>query len=116
MTIQQEKTDHTVSMLHELGLGVHRLGYTHLTLAVPLYAKDMTQSLSKEIYPHIARCFGYPDWHCVERSVRTAILDAWDRRNPETWERYFPEETKAPTNKKFIATLAERLEQWTMEN
>ena len=109
MTVTQEKTDFTVSMLHELCRGVHRLGYIHLTLAVPMYARDKTQSLSKEIYPPIAARFGYADWHCVERSIRTAILDAWERRDPEVWRRYFPEETKASTNKKFIAALAERL-------
>lgn len=99
-----------VPMLHELGISTHRLGYRHLIIAIPCYARDTDQSLSKEVYPYVASCVGFVDWHSVERSIRTVISDAWDKRIPEVWERYFPGQQKAPTNHQFIAVLAERLQ------
>lgn len=99
----------TISMLHELQIGIHRLGYKQLTIAVPCFALDDSQSLTKELYPYVACYFGYTDWHPVEHSIRTAILDAWEHRNPEVWEQYFPNQKKPPSNKQFLAVLAERL-------
>lgn len=99
----------TISMIHELNISVHRLGYKYLTLAIPCYSIDDTQSLTKEIYPFVAHCFGCPDWHSIERSIRSVILAAWEHRDPEAWEQYFPNQKKPPSNKLFIATLAEQL-------
>lgn len=99
----------TIAMLHELNISIHRLGYKSLSIAVPCYAVDDMQSLTKETYPYVAHCFGCTDWHSVERSIRTVILTAWDHRDPEIWNQYFPNQIKAPSNKQFIAVLAERL-------
>lgn len=101
--------DDTIQMLHELQFGIHRLGYRQLYVAIPCYSLDKSQSLSKELYPYVAECFGYTGWYPVEHAIRVAILDAWERRNPDAWEGYFPGMQKPPTNKQFIATLAERL-------
>lgn len=101
--------DNTCSILYELRFGVHRLGYRQLLLLIPCYAMDSSQSLSKELYPYVAEEFGYVSWKPVEHAVRVAILDAWERRNPEAWEKYFPEGKKVPSNKKFLATIAERI-------
>lgn len=99
----------TIHMLRELQIGVHRLGYRQLFIAIPRYAMDRTQSLSKEVYPYVADYFGCPDWHSVEHAIRVAILDAWEKRDPVVWQGYFPGATKPPTNKQFIAALADRL-------
>lgn len=114
MIITPEDQNHalfepTASMLHELQVGVHRLGYRQLNIAIPCFALDDSQSLTKELYPYVAGCFGYADWHPVEHSIRTAILDAWARRDTGVWEKYFPNQKKPPSNKQFIAVLAERL-------
>ncbi len=103
----------TCAMLHELTFPIHRFGYDHMLLAVSRYAKGDIQSLTKELYPYIADFFGYADWHAVEHSIRSAIADAWAARDPIVWEQYFPNLDKAPSNKRFIATLAERLQQNT---
>ena len=105
--------DHTRVILHELGVPVHRNGYRQLGVAIPCFALDDTQSLSKELYPYVAARFGHTDWRCVEHAIRLVILDAWDRRDPEVWEQYFPNCRKPPSNKQFIATLAERVNQIT---
>ncbi len=94
-------------ILRELQFGIHRLGYKQLLLLIPNYALDDSQSLSKELYPYVAERFGYISWHPVEHAVRVAILDAWERRGPEVWEKYFPGVKKVPSNKQFIAAIAE---------
>ena len=99
----------TITMLHELGISICRLGYKYLTVAVPCYSVDDIQSLTKEMYPYVAAHFGYHNWRSVERSIRCVILDAWERRDPDVWDRYFPDQKKVPTNKQFIATLAVHL-------
>ena len=99
----------TITMLHELNISIHRLGYKYLTVAVPCYSFDDAQSLTKEVYPYVAHCFDCTDWHSVERSIRTVILTAWDHHDPEVWEQYFPNLKKPPSNKQFIAVLAEQL-------
>ena len=101
--------DDTIRILHRLSLSVHRLGYKALTIAIPRYAMDDTQSMTKELYPYVAKQLGYRDWYAVEHLIRGVILDAWQRRNPNVWEEYFPGQRKQPTNKQFIAMLAERL-------
>lgn len=98
------------NMLHELGIPVHLIGYKELCIAIPLFAENSFQCITKELYPDVARSIGYPGHRGIERSIRKAISDAWDRRDADTWEIYFPHLKSAPSNKLFIATLAERLE------
>ena len=99
------------SMLRELNFAVHRTGYRHLITAIIRYTQDDGQSLSKELYPYVARSFGYSDWRAVEHSIRTSICHGWSNRNPVIWNYYFPGLRRAPTNKQFIATLAEMLKE-----
>lgn len=99
----------TARMLHELGIPIHRNGYRQLCIAIPCYAQQDIQSLSKELYPYVADYFGQTNWQAVERSIRDVILDAWEHRDPEVWEVYFPKFRKVPSNKMFISTLAEHL-------
>lgn len=108
-TINQSHQAQTVAMLHELSFPVHRCGYKQLTVAIPYFYQDDTQSLTKDLYPYVAQQYGHPDWHAVESSIRDVILDAWETRDPAAWDKYFPNLTKAPSNKLFIATLAEHL-------
>ena len=97
-------------LLRELGFPVHRVGYKQICIAVPCYAQDSTQSIIKEIYPYIARICGYSNWCAVEHAIRCAIHDAWRDRDPVIWEKHFPNCKKPPSNKQFIATLAEYLQ------
>ena len=98
-------------MLRDLNFAVHRTGYRHLITAIIRYTQDDSQCLSKEIYPHVARSFGYSDWRAVEHSIRTSIHQAWRHRDPAVWNSYFPGLPHPPTNKHFIATLAEMLKE-----
>lgn len=109
-TNEEEMTrfrENASEILHELRFGVHRLGYQQLLVLIPRYVQDSRQSLSKELYPYAAEYFGYTSWKPVEHAVRLSIRDAWERRIPGAWEEYFPGVQKVPSNKQFIAVLAE---------
>lgn len=108
-TIIKSPGEQTTDMLHELALPIHRRGYSCLCIGIPRFAPDRSQSLSKELYPCIAKYYGYSDWHAVESAIRDVILTAWENRDPVVWEKYFPNQGKVPSNKQFIATLAERI-------
>ena len=93
------------SHLQRLGIPMKLDGYQQLCIALPLFAKDPNQSLTKELYPAVARHFGCSP-QAVEHSIRMAIRAAWKHRNPEVWEEYFPGCVKCPTNKEFLSALA----------
>lgn len=84
-------------------------GFQQLRIGIPLFAQDKTQRLSKELYPAIAQRFGCSA-EAVEHSIRDAISAAWLIRDESVWRSYFPNLTECPTNKVFIAQLAELLE------
>ena len=65
--------------------------------------------MCNELYPAVTKALGYVDWRAVEFAIRRTILSAWGQRDAEIWEKYFPGATKVPTNKQFIATLAQRI-------
>ena len=95
--------------LGELNVSMYLSGYRCLCIAIPVFAQDILQSMCNEVYPAVTKKLGSRDWRTVEFAIRRAILVAWEQRNPEKWEAYFPGITKAPTNKQFIATLAQRI-------
>ena len=100
----------TARILLELNIPAHRMGYLQLRIAIPAFATNKQQSLAKELYPHIADAVGCIDCRAVEHAIRRVIKDAWKHRNREIWAYYFPGYLYAPSNKQFIATLAEYLE------
>ena len=95
--------------LRRLNLPVYLSGYRCLCIAIPIYALDISQTMCSELYPEVAKKLGYIDWRAVEFVIRRVILTAWEHRNQEVWNAYFPGLTKAPTNKHFIAILAQRI-------
>lgn len=105
-------------ILIELRFPASSKGYRCMLIAIPLYRSDRDQSLTKEIYPAAAKQLGYRSWKRVEKQIRDAITAAWNRRDSDAWERYFPGGEK-PSNGEFIATISEILDLWencTSEN
>lgn len=112
--MQEENHSQMVrSILLELGIPPHHLGFKMLNAAILKYAKNNTQSATKELYPELAKEFGYHTSYCkatiVERPIRYSISESWNKRNPEIWNRYFVSGVKAPSNMVFISTLAEKI-------
>lgn len=96
-------------MLCQLSIPIHRIGHYQLLMGIPQFARDPTQKITKDLYPYIMKnCGGYTP-QAVEHSIRELIHCAWNQRDREIWEMYFPGAVKVPSNKQFIATLASRL-------
>lgn len=102
-------TEQVLHDLRRLRVPVYLSGYRYLCIAVPIFALDVSQTMCSELYPTVAKTLGYVDWRAVEFAIRRAILAAWKYRDPDIWNVYFPGINKAPTNKHFIAILAQRI-------
>lgn len=115
-TAQPESADPMEVMvhhLHKLNFSSHLDGYRQLCVAVPLYAKNPGQFMTKELYPTVAKQCGCTDGKCVERSIRKAIYTAWTNGDMAVWRKYFVPNPQGsvpcPTNKEFICRLTEFL-------
>lgn len=103
----------TLHHLRLLNFPTHLDGYRQLCIALPLFAKNPQQTLTKELYPAVAKQCGCKDGRSVEHSIRKAIFAAWQQRDNATWRKYFSPGPRGriicPTNKEFICRLAELL-------
>ena len=101
------------SVLLQLNFGSHRDGYRYLICGAGLFAQNIQQTVTKELYPAIGKHFGKSGQQ-VERSIRSAIDAAWQQRNEAVWRRYFtpaPNGTiPRPTNSKMLHALVRVLE------
>lgn len=102
-------TEQTTRMLQQLRIPIHRIGYRELAKGIPHYREQNMQSLSKELYPWLSRQFERISPQAIEHATREAIRQGWAHRDPVIWDTYFPGAVKPPSNKQFIATLAERI-------
>lgn len=83
-------------------------GYDYFRLAIPLFAENTNQFITKELYTAVGKHFGKTQLQ-VERSMRTAIESAWAADSNGLWQKYFPGMTTRPTNKFFITAMARLL-------
>lgn len=100
------------NMLLNLNISTKRKGFRYLEEAIAMYEKEPGQSVTKVLYPAVAKQVGGSK-DSVERAIRAAIHAAWGRRDEKIWRLYFtPARDGAvprPTNTAFIATLVECL-------
>ena len=107
----ESKTDpvaFVTGRLLSLDISTKHNGFSYLREAILLMSKDPAQSVTKMLYPEVARICGCHKDN-VERSIRTALERAWERRNMEKWQLYFPNASQRPSNAVFISRLAEAL-------
>lgn len=93
--------------LSKLGLDSALDGYQQLRIGIPLFAQDPALRLGKELYSVIITLWHKSNPTSIERNIRTAIVAAWKQRDKAVWDVYCPGLTKCPSNKKFIAQLAQ---------
>lgn len=93
--------------LAALGFSGKHAGYHQLRVGIPLFRQDPSLRMDKELYPAIAVRLAQGTPKQISRSIDTAIQAAWAQRDSAVWDRYFPGCTDCPTNKAFIARLAE---------
>lgn len=97
-----------------LGFIMKHQGFSHLQEAIMIEMKAPGRSVTKELYPAIARKSGCSQ-ATVEHTIRTAIQCAWEKRNDSVWQQYFPPDASGsiprPTNSTVITRLAQALRQ-----
>ena len=100
------------SMLIKMGFSTKLSGYSYLVDAIPLYAKDPSQAITKELYVAVGAIHG-KDSSLVERSIRSAIDKAWQVGDADLWAQFFrrlPDGTvERPSNGHFITRMAQLL-------
>lgn len=96
-------------MLLSLGLRMNLVGFDYVENSLELLAVNPNLALTKELYPAVATCFNVSS-QSVERSMRTVIRDAWNRRNEAVWRLYFPSgvdgSIPCPNNSTFLVRMA----------
>ncbi len=106
---QANPEDLTCQHLDRLGLNDLRRGYRQLAIGVPIFQKNRAQTLHKELYPAIAKACGCENPEQVESAIRAVIRSAWKERDFAVWDVYFPGESKAPSNRKFLNVISKKL-------
>jgi len=109
------KPDHRTvvsNLLLTLSVPTKLKGYACLREAILEAVRDPAQQVTKELYPKVAKlCDGNAVQ--VERSIRSAIASAWERRDEQIWRMYFrPNQAgqlERPTNAAFISCIAARV-------
>lgn len=114
-TVRYVRPDPAVTVaniLLNLNISTKRKGFRSLETAVALYERDPGQSVTKVLYPEVAKQVGGSK-DSVERAIRSAIHSAWAHRDEKIWRLYFTPlrdgTVPRPTNTAFIATLVECL-------
>lgn len=105
---QTDPVSYVTDLLLALNISTKHDGFAYLREAVILMAKNPGQSVTKMLYPEVARICGCHKDN-VERSIRTALDSAWKKRDSEKWPQYFPNAQNRPSNAVFISRLAEAL-------
>lgn len=99
-------------MLLELGISTKLRGYAYLREAIMETLRCPGQMVTKELYPAVGKVCGATSTQ-VERSIRSAIVKAWNQRDEGTWRQIFPVAAggvlERPTNAVFISCIAERI-------
>lgn len=95
-----------------LGISPKLQGYQYLQPAILEMAKAPGTPVTKRLYPAVAETFGIRPSQ-VERSIRNAICTAWEDRDEQAWQHFFPRRSdgtvKRPTNAAFISRLADAI-------
>ena len=94
--------------LYWLGMSSGYNGYSSLMEALTLLAEDPSQSITKVLYPEVAKRIGSGP-KAVERNIRSALEQAWKIRNAERWQQLFPDLNDRPSNSLFFSRVLETL-------
>ena len=114
-----EPANQVSNLLLALGSPTKLRGYAYLREAVLLIAENPSQSITKVLYPEVARRCGCAAMH-VERGIRSAVAAAWSTRDENIWRLYFQPNASGnisrPTNAAFISRLADSIRSGAREN
>ena len=113
-----DRRTHVSNLLVSLGISTKLRGYSYLREAVLYMADNPMLSITKELYPAVARRFSCSGSQ-VERAIRNAIQGAWSPHPSSAWFQIFPADALGdiprPSNAAFISRLADRVSLDQME-
>lgn len=104
-------------ILIDLGFSPSNDGFAYLRSAIEQYVSGRASDMTKGIYPAISPT-GDDDhsWHYIDQVIRRAVKAAWNGRDAELWELFFPlsdqKNANCPPNKEFIARISCIIELW----
>jgi two-component system response regulator (stage 0 sporulation protein A) len=99
------------SILTEIGMPCHFMGYNYVVYAIKIAIEnpDILNNITSVLYPTIANKYETTASR-VERGIRHAIEHTWDRADLDVTEKYFGNTISIkrgkPTNSEFIARMA----------
>lgn len=102
------------NLIREVGIPAHMVGYQYIREAIMLAVnnEDMFKSITKVLYPAVAKRFNTTPQK-VERAIRNAIENAWNRGNPDSIDSIFGYSSGfskgKPTNSEFIAMMSDKM-------
>ena len=109
---EAQKENKLRDLFLKIGVPRHIKGYKYLIKAVLLFEKEPDQSITKILYPEVAKAFDTTGSR-VERAIRHAIECAWDRGDLDVFDEMFGNTVSSskgkPTNWEFISITAEWL-------
>lgn len=110
---EESKRSHSIEIIvtdiiHMFGIPAHIKGYRYLREGIMLCLenKRMLDSVTKNLYPTIAECFGASP-SGVERAIRHAIEIMWLNGNHNVLANHFG--NKKPTNSELIAYVTDKI-------
>ncbi|HOV69458.1 MAG TPA: sporulation initiation factor Spo0A C-terminal domain-containing protein [Clostridia bacterium] len=97
--------------LNNIGISPHLSGYKYLRDGILFYVNAKGEMRIGDIYERLASKYG-KNVHCIERSMRNAIENAWINGNVDYINSVFgytikPDSGK-PSNREFIAMLSDK--------
>lgn len=96
-----------------LGISPKWKGFAYLRDAAKIMAETPGLSITKELYPAVGKKHNTTG-SLVERSIRSAINSAWEKRNDQIWRQCFIVDSAGnvphPTNSVFITCIANRIQ------
>lgn len=107
----------TLIILFDLNVQPSCEGFGYLRKAVEMELGSPARTVTKGVYPMISFIYdGNDSWKPVEQAIRRAVKAAWNERDEEIWNLFFPprkgKKPKCPSNKEFIARIACIIELW----
>ena len=107
----------TLIILYDLGFPAGNDGFVYLRRAIEIQSARNVPIITQGLYYAISLSHDTGDsWQYIDQAIRRAIKFAWNNRDPEIWELFFPSTTssspKCPSNKEFIARISCIIELW----
>jgi hypothetical protein len=107
----------TLIILYDLNIQPNNEGFGYLRKAIEMDLSSSSRTITKGIYPVISFIYDSHDaWKPVDQAIRRAIKAAWNERDEEVWNLFFPPRSgrkpKCPSNKEFIARISCIIELW----